>query len=588
MRKILKKFLKDIIDKSYFWFFTLCALTLHLSKYDLLLFAGNFTANMVILIIVSLIANRFTFAVIFTVILNIILKISADLKSDLLATTLNLSDVDFIFHVKELAGEDLILSYMTKSFVIYFAIILTAIFFFLKHSSPMVNMGRSFYQFILKRLIMLLFAVILWKGFVAVISTNKISVNNILDYAKERNIENCKNQLPQHNTKRAKCYSMGPVLDIMKGISEPNLIPLNFSEDSAYIKKLISENKGDSGNREKIQPNIFLILNESIFDPQDLDYDLGSNKTFTFFNSQDIIDKGYLKVHTFGGGSSLSEYPSLTGILHDVFDGPNSYPFLNMAEYTKSSIFTELKKAGYYNIVIYPNKKDFLNARKAFKMLGADRIVDVEDYGFSSSDWRNVSEELISNIISEEIKLAPQNMPVFLSVATMRNHGPHDKNYPDKIGCRDLMDMPLCSKLNDYLTKLKMIDQEWEIFHQNLKKSAMKYILIHFGDHRPSFEGKMDFLKFKFRDSETNDIFRTFFTVRSNMNLANFNYPIMDISFIPSLILDYINSNESEFYQASSYVRRKCNGLLDNCQDLKLVNSFKSLMTEQIEFLNQH
>jgi hypothetical protein len=57
----------------------------------------------------------------------------------------------------------------------------------------------------------------------------------------------------------------------------------------------------------------------------------------------------------------------------------------------------------------------------------------------------------------------------------------------------------------------------------------------------------------------------------------------MDISYIPSLILDYINRNNSEFYRASSYAREKCNGLLDKCEDLKLVESFKSIMTEQLE-----
>jgi phosphoglycerol transferase MdoB-like AlkP superfamily enzyme len=581
MKGILKSFVKDILDRSYFWATILFALTLHLSKYDFRLFIGNIIPNAVIVLVLCLITNRYSFAFITTIIINIALRISANLKAELLASTLNLSDIDFVFRIRELAGEDLILSYMTKSFMLYSLLLFAAIFFFLKHSYPVLKLGRNISEFVLKRLIMIIFSSIILTSFVALISTHNTGINAWMDYTKENNINECISKYPNHSVLRAKCFSMGPVLDVIKGIAEPNLTALTFSESSKYIKDKLEDSKYAKNNGDL--PNIFLILNESIFDPSDLDYDLGSNVEFEFFNSSDIKQKGYLKVHTFGGGSSLSEFPSLTGILHDVFDGPNTYPFLNMAELTRSSIFTELKKSGYYNIVIYPNKKEFLNARNAFKILGADRVVDVEDYGYMPKDWRDVSESLLANIIMEEVKNAPSGMPVFVSVATIRNHGPHDKNYPDKIGCIGMMEEVVCSKLNDYIARLKHIDSEWADFSKTLLKSGMKYILVNFGDHQPSFEGEMDSLKMKFKDGVDTDIYRTFYTVRSNIELNNYNYPIMDISYIPSLILDYINRNNSEFYRASSYAREKCNGLLDKCEDLKLVESFKSIMTEQLE-----
>jgi hypothetical protein len=67
-------------------------------------------------------------------------------------------------------------------------------------------------------------------------------------------------------------------------------------------------------------------------------------------------------------------------------------------------------------------------------------------------------------------------------------------------------------------------------------------------------------------------------------------YPHLDITFIPSLILDMAKLNKDPFYQANSLIRRKCHGQMNNCLAAKsdnyikdLLESYRTLITRQLD-----
>jgi phosphoglycerol transferase MdoB-like AlkP superfamily enzyme len=344
------------------------------------------------------------------------------------------------------------------------------------------------------------------------------------------------------------------------------------------IRKLENQQFQNSDN-----PNIILALNESLFNPYYLDYDFVKKFDFDLFNNKSIKSSGALLVRPFGGNTVISEYEIITGIAVTIFGGANYYPHLNMTKYTNSNLLAELKKRGYYNIIIYSVSKNTLNAENSYLKLGADKVLDISDYNFNPVDWRYISEKFLGFIIQNEIKNAPKDKPVFVFVLTMKNHGPHNNEEIDSIGCKSQMKSSTCSQLNDYIKRLKLIDYDWKIANEEILNSDKKTIMIHFGDHQPSFDGEIVELNFKYPDGKKSN-YRTFYNIRANYEIPEFNLPLLDITYMPSIILDMVGGTDNEFYKASSFMREKCNGLFYDCDKKHhdFIESYKSLMSDQL------
>lgn len=572
-----------ILTQTYLWAFLLIWTIFVESNYEPSLIIGNFLCSAILVLIFLLITNKPSFSVFLTLVVSSLLDFATDIKAEFLSTVLTFSDLNFLFHIHELAGEELVSSYMTTSFLLYCILsVFVVIFIFIK--SPSIYCKKKCNSYLFIRILMLVAAYGIFYIVPVILKKEESYFHIWLAKIKANHISGCQKTFKHQNLERVICYSMGSFLDIASSLSETKLKGIELSTNSELIKAELDKEEPKIIKSEL--PNVILILNESTFNPAYMDYDFAKNLKFDFFDDTKYLKgKGILKVHTFGGGSSLSEFPSVTGIIHDVFTGPTSYPFINMPKITKSSIFRSLNNAGYYSVVIYPIDKKFVNAEVAFKELGADKVVSIEDYNFKPANWRDVPEKVLADMIDAEIKKAPEGMPVFVSVATMRNHGPHNtKIKTDNAGCKNIFKEKTCSKFNDYIERLKLTDKEWMEYTNRIMAENKRTVMINFGDHLPSFEGDMDEIKFKYDDIKEQDIYRTFYNVRANFDTKDYSYPVMDISFLPSLILDIIGRNDSEFYRASSLIRSKCNGLLLECKlDGKMLESYKALMIEQVD-----
>ena len=595
-----------VLASPLLWIFLILFTLIDSSKYNFELFTGNFVASFYLFIIIILLTNRISFSLFCILLITQILIFSSVIKADLLCGVLNLQDLGFLSNFLKLDAHQLILSYFTSYSLIYAFFILWAIYFVYRNSQYLINFQKKNWKtFLIYRSVMLSMGFVLSYVLPLYLTNENSFANKWINITRHQRNQDCQKQYPYNSLKKVHCMSMGPLLDIAHGISNPTISGISTTISSKLIKRKLEKYYPDKqsspiqtfqfdNNKRNVNsnlsynklPNIVLVLNESLFDPSNLDYDFTRDRKFDlFYNKEFMKSNGYLRVHTFGGGSAISEYNSLTGIVQKVFKGPNLYPFINMVQITQPSLFKSLKNVGYYTVVIYPNTKKFMNANNAYNSLGADKIVDVSDYGHKPKDWRDVNESLLGKMIINEIEKAPKNMPVFVAAATMRNHGPHSSEFPHKLGCSQSMDNISCSKVNDFLERLKNTDKEWMEFIRKIMSKKQKILLINYGDHLPSFEGKMNELKLNYTDGKNYDIYRTFFNIRSNFDLPDVNYNLLDISFFPSLILDIIGQNNSEFYRASSYVREKCSGLLFECKTKypELIESYKQFMIEQLE-----
>lgn len=398
-----------------------------------------------------------------------------------------------------------------------------------------------------------------------------------------RSIESSKAKTQQYTHK-----AYGPFADIFLTIRDIHIKPKYGKEGAGLILGQLSVEQDMPPINLAEMPDIIVILNESTFDPKKLDYDFADQFDFSYFQNNEYTKyNGIMNVNTFGGSSWISEYEVNTGITHKSFEGPGYMPFITLVPLTEKSVMSYLRNIGYQTEIIYPVDKNFSLAEKSYLKLGANKITDIYEYGFKPDSWGNIPDTMIGEMILASLEKDNQK-PKYIFASTMLNHGPHASFFPDKIGCSRVMNDKLCSKLNDYLTRLEKTNRDQTELIKQLMQRKKKTIIVNFGDHLPSFEGYSTQLRFT-RDIK--DYYKTFYHIHANFDLTQQEtYPNLDINLIPGLVLDMAGLNNDLFYQANSLIRRKCQGNLDICKEqpenIKLLESYKSLVVEQLNFPN--
>ena len=261
-------------------------------------------------------------------------------------------------------------------------------------------------------------------------------------------------------------------------------------------------------------------------------------------------------------------------------------PFITLVPLTNNSIMSYLRSIGYRVEVLYPVDKNFSLAEEAYTKLGSHNITDIYEFGFEPESWGHIPDKMIADMIIDALDKNPEK-PKYIFASTMLNHGPHSSFFPDEIGCSRAMNDQLCSKLNDYISRLRMTNEDQLDLIEKLMNRKKKTIIVNFGDHLPSFEGFSTQLRFT-RDIK--DYYKTFYHVNANFDIKDKSkYPSLDIAFIPGLVLDMAELNGDTFYKANSIMRKKCKGIMSSCNGQNedadnMLESYKSLIVRQLGF----
>lgn len=394
-------------------------------------------------------------------------------------------------------------------------------------------------------------------------------------------IESIKSQ-GEHYSRRIN----GPFADILFSVQDIYIEPNSGNIDDSLILNKVHETTTKTITDRDEMPDIVVILNESVFDPSKLDYDFAENFDFAFFQDTKYTKySGILNVNTYGGSSWISEYEINTGIPHKSFNGPSYMPFITLVPHTENSIMSQLRSKGYRVEVVYPVDKNFSLALDAYTKLGSHKVSDIYEFGFKPDSWGNIPDTMVGDMIIDALDRNPEK-PKYIFAATMLNHGPHSSFFLDNIGCSRVMNDKLCSKLNDYISRVTRTSEDQTDLIKKLMKRKRKTIIVNFGDHLPSFEGYSTQLRFT-RDIK--DYYKTFYNINANFDIKDKSkYNALDISFIPGLILDMANLNNNDFYRANSIMRKNCHGKLENCKGQSkqidnLLESYKSLTVKQFK-----
>lgn len=334
-------------------------------------------------------------------------------------------------------------------------------------------------------------------------------------------------------------------------------------------------------------PDIFVILNESQFDPSQIagctppdecSMSLYANNRFSAL-------RGPLKVHTHGWGTWNAEFTLMTGVPYFWFGENSFYSAYTTAPRVQMALAKHLASLGYRTIGIYPTQKGMLNAALAYRRYGIEEFYGAEDLDLSFN-WCQIPDRLMYEKLRDKYQSVrdKDKRPIFMVMLTVFNHGPHGQGCMDEQLAKSLGEKatPQFAKLMDYRHRSKAADEASTEFRNAMLALPRRVLLLFAGDHQPSFEGLAPLYPRKLHRSMsaadallfTNYQFFTNYD-GSVSGGAEAKLRELDISFLASTLLELAMLPPGPLFHPNLQLRELCKGRLDLCPT-EVIESYKA------------
>jgi phosphoglycerol transferase MdoB-like AlkP superfamily enzyme len=338
------------------------------------------------------------------------------------------------------------------------------------------------------------------------------------------------------------------------------------------------------------KPDIVAVLEESTFDPRMLaGCTSGLCDARMFHADANTVAHGWLDVHTWGGGTWTSEFAFLSGLPHTLFGPAGIYAPFNLAPRIRYTLPRLLDADGYRTVGIYPTDGDFMNGRDAYADYGFDAFHGGRELKLG---WGATDAEVFRAFerVFKAEKARAGGRPLFVFVLTLHQHGPHmtplhllPAPYDKPLFAGKLApgNAPLDDWLNlnlaNYLQRLSMSDAAMARLEAFLRHDDRPVLLLHFGDHQPSFDGAINALAKRVPPAVPDPQYVTYYMLKGfHLPIRREHYPVLDIAYLGSLLLDAAGLPRNPFFVANTLLRERCDGHDLDCRNTALRNSYRA------------
>lgn len=365
-------------------------------------------------------------------------------------------------------------------------------------------------------------------------------------------------------------------------VSEPSFLPGDATRDNWHDLAAAPD--------ALRKPDIIAVLEESTFDPRMITACTSKLCDAKMFHADaHTIAHGWMNVHTWGGGTWTSEFAFLSGLPHTLFGPAGVYAPFNLAPRIRYTLPRLLDADGYRTVGIYPTDGDFMNGRDAYADYGFDAFYGGRELKLG---WGATDEEVFrafEHVFAAE-KAKADGKPLFVFVLTLHQHGPHmtplkelpapyDKPlFPGRLAPGNAaLDDWLNLNLTNYLQRLSMSDTAMAQLENFLRRDGRPALLLHFGDHQPSFDGAINTLAKTVPPQVPDPQYVTYYMLKGfNLQVRRENYPVLDISYLASLLLDAADLPRNPFFIANTLLRDRCDGHDLDCRNAELRDSYRA------------
>lgn len=347
------------------------------------------------------------------------------------------------------------------------------------------------------------------------------------------------------------------------------------------------------------KPDIVAVLEESTFDPHMLTACTSKLCDARMFHADaNTIAHGWMNVHTWGGGTWTSEFAFLAGLPHTLFGPAGLYAPFNLAPRIRFTLPRLLDADGYRTVGIYPTDGDFMNGRDAYADYGFDAFHGGQELHLG---WGATDAEVFAafeRVFAEE-KAKADGKPLFVFMLTLHQHGPHmtplhelpapydQPLFPGKLAPGNTaLDDWLNLNLTNYLQRLSMSDAAMTQLETFLRHDGRPVLLLHFGDHQPSFDGAINTLAKSVPPQVPDPQYVTYYMLKGfNLPVRREDYPVLDIAYLGSLLLDAADLPRNPFFIANTLLRDRCDGHDLDCRNAALRDSYRAWVFGKLDDL---
>ena len=325
-------------------------------------------------------------------------------------------------------------------------------------------------------------------------------------------------------------------------------------------------------------PDVIVLLQESTTNPLLFKgLDASTLPDTSMFNSPWATLQGPLRVHTYGGATWKSEFSVWTGLSPDDFAPLADSVFYSAVFHVQDSLFQRLKNAGYKIVVVSPFHPGSYNSGKAYAQLGMDEQLHPADLGYPADRRKNLWHIKTASMI-DMIKKALDRYkgPVAIYSLTMREHGPYPTEGTGTLNIKTLNGFAVPNKervtLQNYFSRLEESSPAVADFDRWVSERKKPTVLLRFGDHQPGLKWSSGYTV-PFESPE----YVTHFTLVDNRSQEHVTRSqLMDIVFLPSLLLDHVPIEKGRFFETNSRMRELCNGRYLDCPDTRLLKAYQN------------
>jgi phosphoglycerol transferase MdoB-like AlkP superfamily enzyme len=338
-------------------------------------------------------------------------------------------------------------------------------------------------------------------------------------------------------------------------------------------------------------PELFTILQESTFDP---------NRLLRYCAIKPCVDRdftqpeisGLMKVHTFGGGTWMSEFSYLVGLPHLSLGPAGYYAPHTMMGRVRHSLPQYLKGLGYATIAIYPTEGEFINASAFYRSIGFDEFLDLADLGLGGGQhpWRIPDQVLFDGVLKHlpAIRTRHAGKPLFVFLLTLAQHGPHGPGFIPKGSLPDARApaaYPAFTRLalSDYLRRMDKGAAAFSRLRQALQKVApegRRSLVLHWGDHHPEFSNRLPAGDFTLGDAPDYTTYYALHGAAKDALDPDMMRQRLDIAYLSTLLIKSAGLPLDEVFQLRERAWRDCGGRYAGC-DKPVIGELHRLLLDR-------
>ena len=236
------------------------------------------------------------------------------------------------------------------------------------------------------------------------------------------------------------------------------------------------------------QPNIIVVMNEAFSDLSVLG-DFEVNEDYMPFihslqQGHENTVTGNLTVSVCGGNTANTEFEFLTGHTMDYFP-VGSIPYQQYISGEIPSLASQLADLGYATYGMHPYNASGWKRNEVYPWLGFQESYFLFDFSNRYYIRDYVSDKTAYQKIINTFEDKEEGKPAFIFEVTMQNHGGYTEEHDNFIADIHAEDVNSV-QLDQYLSLMKVSDQEFEKLVDYFRMEEEKTILVFFGDHQPS------------------------------------------------------------------------------------------------------